>query len=73
MTNVVAQVEKAWWKKKTFWGIIMAAAGYVCSQVPQIPNIVTILLEAVGTATGAYGITEIQRAKTAAAQKLLLK
>jgi hypothetical protein len=62
--------KKHFWQKKTFWGIVVTAAGIVAEQVPGIPHILAVLILAVGGATGTYGYTEVQRARAAAAQRV---
>lgn len=34
------QVVKPWWQSKTIWGILIAAAGFVISEVLKVPDVV---------------------------------
>lgn len=33
------QVVKPWWQSKTIWGILIAAAGFVISEVLKVPSV----------------------------------
>jgi hypothetical protein len=34
------QSVKPWWQSKTIWGILIAAVGFVISEVLKVPNVV---------------------------------
>jgi fumarate reductase subunit C len=62
MTDVV---QKAWWQKKTFWGIFVATAATVVHTIlaaPQItPEVIVQVIQQIGAALGLFGGSEIVR------------